>query len=153
MDENKVVELSDGTVMVNSRTSKPGENYRKVAYSGDGGYSYAKVQAVEELVDPRNNASLIRAYPDAPAGSAGAKILLFANAYATERCNGTVHISYDDGQTWAQRKTFHASEMHYCTLTALPTAGHYGLAYEAPLGSIVYRQISLDWKNDNEDEA
>jgi len=32
MDENKTVELSDGTVMMNSRDSN-GSGYRKVAYS------------------------------------------------------------------------------------------------------------------------
>ncbi len=153
MDENKVVELSDGTVMVNSRSSKPGETYRKVAYSHDGGYTYEPAKAVPELVDPRNNATLIRAYPNAPEGSADAKILLFANTFSTERRNGTVHISYDDGHTWARRRTFHPGEMQYCTLTALDTPGEYALAYEAPLSSIVYRQISREWIENNEDVA
>lgn len=36
MDENKIVELSDGTLMNNSRSSGA-DTYRKVSYSTDGG--------------------------------------------------------------------------------------------------------------------
>ena len=43
--------------------------------------------------------------------------------------------------------------MQYCTLTALDTPGEYALAYEAPLSSIVYRQISREWIENNEDVA
>ena len=80
-----------------------------------------------ELVDPRNNATLIRAYPNAPEGSADAKMLLFANTFSTERRNGTVHISSDDGHAWARRRTFHPGEMQYCALTALDTPGQLRL--------------------------
>ena len=37
MDENKTVELSDGRVMLNSRSNNAADNARKVAVSTDGG--------------------------------------------------------------------------------------------------------------------
>ncbi len=145
MDENKVVELSDGRLMVNSRTSNGTQQLRKVAISEDGGQTYGPVRLESQLLDPRNNASIIRAFPNAPQGSAEAKILLFSNAHATSRVNGTVHVSFDDGATWSQRKVFEPGTMQYSTLTPLPQAGHYGLLYEHPNGAISYTEITLDW--------
>lgn len=145
MDENKVVELSDGRLMVNSRTSNGTQQLRKVAISEDGGHTYGPVRLEPQLLDPRNNASIIRAFPEAPQGSAEAKILLFSNAHATSRVNGTIHVSFDDGTTWSQRKVFEPGTMQYSTLTPLPQAGHYGLLYEHPNGAISYTEITLDW--------
>lgn len=145
MDENKVVELSDGRLMVNSRTSDSSQQLRKVAISADGGHTYSEVRLEPQLLDPRNNASIIRAFPDAPQGSAKAKILLFSNAHATSRVNGTIHVSFDDGVTWSQHKVFEPDVMQYSTLTPLPQAGHYGLLYEHPNGAISYTEITLDW--------
>ena len=42
----------------------------------------------------------MRAYPDAPEGSARARVLLFSNADSSSaRANGTIRVSYDDGFT------------------------------------------------------
>ena len=145
MDENKVVELSDGTVMLNSRRSDRAGG-RNVALSTDGGETYGDVTVDETLVDPRNNASIIRAYPNAPEGSAEAKVLLFSNANnASSRVNGTIRISYDDGRTWSGAKVFAPGAMSYSTLTPLATPGTYGLLYEGEASTIRYMQVSLDW--------
>jgi len=145
MDENKVVELSDGTVMLNSRRSDA-VGGRKVALSRDGGQTYGDVTVDEALVDPRNNASIIRAFPDAPEGSAAAKILLFSNANsASSRVNGTIRLSYDDGKSWPVSKVFAAGSTSYSTLTPLSKPGTYGLLYEGDGPSLQYMQISLDW--------
>ena len=110
MDENKVAELSDGRVMLNSRASS-GPAARKVAISADGGITYGgityggityggitygEVSSDLTLIDLRNNASIIRAYPNAAKDSAKAKVLLFSNAANTDgRSNGTVRVSFD----------------------------------------------------------
>lgn len=65
MDENKVVELSDGTLMLNSRDAAR-SGRRKVAYSHDGGLTWGPVKLVDDLIDPTNNAQIIRAYPQCP---------------------------------------------------------------------------------------
>jgi sialidase-1 len=64
-DENKSVELSDGTLMLNIR-AKP---FRKVAFSRDGGATWTGLRDDEQLIDPANNASIIRVYPEAPTGT------------------------------------------------------------------------------------
>ena len=146
MDENKTVELSDGRVMLNSRDSS-GSGYRKVAYSTDGGVTYGPVTLDRELPDPANNASIVRAYPNAPQGSAEAKVLLFSNAASsTERSKGTVRVSFDDGETWPASRPFHSAGMAYSTLATLPN-GNVGLLYEpeAGNGGIRFATFDLDW--------
>lgn len=76
MDENKIVELSDGTLLLNSRA--PG-GYRRIAHSSDGGATFSGLRQDTSLVDPANNASIVRYDLRAPPDSAEARVLLFSN--------------------------------------------------------------------------
>ncbi|WP_298040394.1 sialidase family protein [uncultured Microbacterium sp.] len=146
MDENKTVELSDGRVMMNSRDSAR-SYYRKVAYSTDGGVTYGPVTLDTDLPDPTNNASILRAYPNAPQGSDEAKVLLFSNsASQVERENGTIRISYDDGETWSISRVFQPEGMGYSTLATLPD-GTIGILYEPDRGyaGIRFAKFDHDW--------
>lgn len=131
MDENKVVELSDGRVMLNSRDSANGR-LRKTALSTDGGVTYGAVTADAELPDPTNNASIIRLHPDAPQGSADARKLLFTNANNGsngDRVNGAVRVSCDDGQTWPGLRSITTGFFAYSSATALDD-GRLGVLWE-----------------------
>lgn len=146
MDENKTVELSDGRVMLNSRDSDR-SGYRKVAFSTDGGVSYGSVSIDRELPDPTNNAAIVRAYPNAPQGSRQARVLLFSNAGSTsQRANGVVRMSFDDGETWPVSRVFQPGGMAYSTLATLPN-GNIGLLYEPEGGSggIRFAQFNVAW--------
>lgn len=144
MDENKTVELSNGDVMMNSRTSS-GERARKVAVSKDGGESYGAVTVDATLADPVNNASIARMYPDALEGSAAARILLFSNANsATARQNGTIRYSCDDGATWSAGKQFKAGAMSYSTVTALGD-GNFGVFYEGDNNTMTFGKFNAAW--------
>lgn len=93
MDENKVVELSDGRLMLNSRDNAGG-GYRTVAISNDGGHSYSEVTQDKNLPDPTNNAHITQMFPDAQA-----KKLLYAGANSqTSRSNVSARVSCDDGK-------------------------------------------------------
>ena len=144
MDENKTVELSNGDVMMNSRASSGGNGGRKVAISKDGGATYGPVTINTDLRDPVNNASIARMYPDAVQGSAEAKILLFSNANATSRSNGTIRYSCDDGATWSAGKQFKDGYMAYSTVTAL-SDGKFGLLYEGNSNTITFGKFDADW--------
>lgn len=128
-DENKVVELSDGRLLMNSRTQgTAGQRLEAISY--DGGQTWGPFRHNWDLTDPRNNASIIRAYPNAPQGSARARVLLFSNADSSSaRANGTIRVSYDDGFTWNEGKVFESGDMAYSTLHAL-SDGTWGLLYE-----------------------
>jgi sialidase-1 len=144
MDENKVVELSDGRVMLNSRDNAVGGG-RKVAISSDGGLTYGPVRYDSSLVDPTNNAGLTRMFPDAPESSAAAKVLLFSNSNnRSSRSNGTIRYSCDDGATWSAGKTFKTGTMSYSTLTAL-SDGTFGLFYEGDGNTMTFANLNSDW--------
>lgn len=132
MDENKVVELSDGRVMLNSRDSSNGR-LRKVAISTDGGHSYGPVTRDAELPDPTNNASITRLHPDAVEGSADARKLVFTNANNGangNRVNGAVRLSCDDGETWPGLRTLETGTFAYSSATAIDD-GRVGVLWEA----------------------
>lgn len=144
MDENKTVELSDGTIMLNSRDSA-GSKFRKVAYSDDGGVTYGEVTIDRELPDPTNNASIVRAFPNAERGSAEARVLLFSNAASqTGRTNGTVRASCDDGENWPIAREFQPGETAYSTLATLPD-GDVGLLYEPGHSSVRFAKFNMAW--------
>lgn len=144
MDENKVVELSNGDVMLNSRPGD-GSGYRKVAISTDGGVTYSTPKNEEQLPDPGNNAAIARMYPDAEQGSANAKILLFTNTNSkTNREKGTVRYSCDDGKTWSAGKVFQSRSTSYSTITALGD-DKFGILYEGPDGKIDFAKVDKEW--------
>ncbi|WP_051138803.1 exo-alpha-sialidase [Agromyces italicus] len=146
MDENKVVELSDGTLMLNSRIHS-GHKARYVAYSEDGGETWSEPEVDAALVDPVNNASIIRKNADAEPGTSRSKELLFSNAAsAVSRSNGTVRYSCDDGATWPVERVFASGGMSYSDLVALDSGG-YGLFYEGESGQLRYASFSEEWLN------
>ena len=145
MDENKVVELSNGDVMLNSRDNA-GAGGRKVAISKDGGETWGPISYNSTLKDPRNNASIARMYPEAALGSQQAKMLLFSNANSSSRDNGTIRYSCDDGATWSAGKQFKSGYMAYSTVTAL-SDGTFGLLYEGDSDNIVFAKFNTEWLN------
>lgn len=147
MDENKVVELSDGRVMLNSRDSGQ-SGYRKVAISDDGGETYGPVSVDSTLIDPTNNASITRLFPDAPVGSADAAKLLFTNsASQSDRVNLTARVSCDDGATWSSSRVIHAGVSAYSTATRLDDS-MIGVLYEANyVDSLMFATFNDAWLN------
>ncbi|KAJ5505203.1 Sialidase family [Penicillium expansum] len=144
MDENKVVELSNGNLMLNSRPSD-GSGYRKVATSTDGGETWSTPTSETQLPDPGNNGAITRMYPDAAQGSADAKILLFTNANSkTSRSNGTIRYSCDDGETWSSGAVFQSGSMAYSTVTALGD-DRFGIFYEGDSNDLVYIEVSKEF--------
>jgi sialidase-1 len=144
MDENKVVELSNGTVMLNSRPSD-GSGYRKVALSNDGGLTYTTPRTEKQLPDPANNGQISRLYPDAAEGSAEAQVLLFSNANSqTARVNGTARFSCDDGNSWSSGTVFSAGATAYSTITALGD-GTLGLFYEGLNNQLIFLRVDTAW--------
>ncbi|KFY06985.1 hypothetical protein V492_07553 [Pseudogymnoascus sp. VKM F-4246] len=144
MDENKVVELSNGNVMLNSRPSD-GSGYRKVAISTDGGVTYSTPKSETQLPDPANNGAITRMYPDAAEGSANAKILLFTNANSkTNRVNGTARYSCDDGTTWSSGRAFQTGVTSYSTITALGN-DQFGIFYEGADNTLKFAKVDKAW--------
>jgi len=124
-DESRVVELSNGHVMQNSRASK-GE-YRLVSFSRDGGETFGRARTTE-LIDPRVNADLIRVNPNRHGPHRD--WLLFSNpASATARENLTLRLSRDNGDTWPVERVLHSQAAGYSAMAMLPN-GKIGIFAE-----------------------
>lgn len=147
-NESKVVELSDGTWMINSRVNEAGLRY--VHTSDDQGETWTS-RPDSTLIDPGVNASIIR-YTSTEDGYAKDR-LLFANAKSTEgRENLTVRLSYDEGETWTEGKTIYAGPSAYPSMTALEN-GDIGVLFEKDdYTENVFVRFSLEWLTDGEDE-
>ena len=124
-NESKIVELSDGSWMVNCRLNKNG--YRQIFISKDEGKTWTSRPA-QDLFDPGCNAGIIR-WIDYPALSKKG-ILLFVNAnHKSERKNLTLKISKDNGKTWAVQKTIYTGAAAYAAICLLDNAD-LGIVFE-----------------------
>lgn len=132
MNENKLVELSDGTLLLNSRMSSKG-GYRYTAKSTDGGETWNALDLEHSLVDsktPGRNASIVRMYPEAPANDPKSKELLYSGMAESGKTLA-VSYSYDDGATWPIRKLYWNNKAAYSDLVVIDAEkGQYGVAFE-----------------------
>jgi len=146
-DESKIVELADGSWMVNSRVK--GKGMRHVHTSADQGRTWQS-RPEPALVDPACNASLIR-YTSIADGY-NKNRLLFSNAKAKNaRRNMTVRVSYDEGASWTEGKTLYAGEAAYSSLAILDN-GEIGLLFEKDdYTENVFVRFSLEWLTDGQD--
>ncbi|WP_117883788.1 sialidase family protein [Aureibaculum luteum] len=146
-DESKIIELFDGTLMINARVSKAGMRY--IHTSKDNGKTW-KTKPQPELIDPACNASIIR-YTSIEDGYKKNR-LLFSNANSKDqRENLTVKISYDEGKTWSKGKTVYSGSSAYSSLTILKN-GDIGLFFEKDnYTENPFVSFSLEWLTDGKD--
>jgi sialidase-1 len=121
-NESTVVELRDGSLMLNMR-SYAGQNRRAVSISRDRGLTWTPPVLDEALIEPVCQACLMRF------GQGRKAVLLFSNPADTKRVNMTVRLSRDEGKTWSVSKTVHAGPSAYSNLIELK-GNTVGLLYE-----------------------
>lgn len=149
-NEVQMVELADGGVMLNAR-NQSGNHLRKVARSCDGGRSWSPLADDPELVDPECQATIVR-YSDPLDGKRNR--ILFANpASPDRRVNGTVRLSYDEGESWPVSRTVYPGSFAYSCLTVLPD-GTISLLYERDdYGKITFARFDLAWLTNGQDRG
>ncbi len=147
-NESKVIELMDGSWMINSRINQGGMRYSHI--STDDGMTW-KTKKEPTLADPGCNASIIR-YTSVEDGHKKNR-LLFSNANDKEkRQNMTIKLSYDEGKTWTKGKTIYSGSSAYSSLTVLNN-GEIGLFFEKDdHKENVFVKMSLDWLTDGMDK-
>ncbi|MCL6268075.1 sialidase family protein [Flagellimonas myxillae] len=147
-NESKIVELDNGSWMINARVNGGGLRY--VHTSNDEGKTWQS-KPDSTLIDPGCNASIIR-YTSKKDGFKRNR-LLFSNAKSEKgRTNMTVRVSYDEGKTWTEGKTIYEGSSAYSTLTVLEN-GEIGLVFEKDEHSQnVFTSFSLDWLTDGKDK-
>ncbi len=143
-DESTVVELSDGSLMLNMRSNA--KRFRRaVSVSKDGGMTWSAPRFDDALVEPTCQGSLIR-YPGR--GKRGTARLLFSNPASEKRARMTVRFSDDDGRTWKHAKLIHEGPSAYSSLAVLKD-GTVGLLYEkgaqSPYETITFARFTFAW--------
>jgi sialidase-1 len=141
VNEVQMVELADGTVMLNSR-KWGGKAVRKIAVSKDGGETWSKIEEDVALRDPGCMASIFRySFP----GNGAQSRILYSGPDSAKRDNGTVYLSSDEGKTWPVKKVLFPGSFAYSVLTALPD-GTLGCLFETDdANRIVFARFTLDW--------
>ena len=143
-DEAKVVELSDGRILMSIRHE--GERWYNI--SEDGGLTWrCETSAWSDLVATACNGDLLR-YSSVNEG-AEKNILLHSLPGPDRRENVTVYVSYDEGMTWPVSKCVVPYASAYSSLCLLPDHS-IGLYVEESDGdtlgySMVFYNFGLDW--------
>ncbi|MEY2410025.1 MAG: sialidase [Verrucomicrobiota bacterium] len=141
INEVQMVELSDGSVQLNSRQFA-GARVRKSARSRDGGETWSEIEDAPALRDPGCNAGLLR-WSFGETGTRGT--ILFSGPDSTKRDHGTVHLSRDDGVTWPLHRLLWPGGFAYSVLTRLPD-GTVGCLFEADdYSRIILARIPFTW--------
>jgi sialidase-1 len=141
INEVQMVELSDGSVRLNSRQFA-GAKVRRGSISRDGGKTWSRVHEFPELTDPSCMASTIR-YSFADGTTPGQ--LLHSGPDSTKRERGTIYLSTDDGKTWPVRRVLYPGSFAYSVLTRFAD-GTVGCLFEADnYGRIVFARFPLEW--------
>jgi len=148
-NESQVVELADGTLMMNMRAYKP-RGARAISLSKDGGATWSKITFQKDLPEPTCQASLLRYTTKA---DGGANRLLFANPPQSRGRHGiTVKLSYDEGKTWGVSRMIYKGSSAYSCLVKLPDKS-IGLLYERDgYGKITLARFTLDWLTGGKDK-
>lgn len=157
-DETQVVELADGSLMLNRRSG----GKRATVVSRDGGLTWDQPWNDSRLTEPKLfggcQASLVR-YSRKKDGASRDRLLFSDPADLNFRFNMTVRISYDEGKTWPVAKLIKRGTGAYSDLTVFPD-GSVGLLYETgnTYGGIVeyysaisFARFNLEWLSDGKD--
>ena len=118
-NENQIVELKDGAVLMSSR-NQAGNKQRRLTVSRDGGESWEPYRLAADLATPQCMASVIRK----------GDLLVHSLPNSGSRKNGAILVSKDEGQTWERVHTITPSGFAYSSLTQLPD-GSIACLYEA----------------------
>jgi sialidase-1 len=117
-DESKILELSNGDWLINSRVNSDNSRYSHI--SKDKGISWATFKNYD-LPDPGCNASLI---------NYNKNYLLFSNAFDSKsRINLALSVSKDQGKTWKENLIIYKGKSAYSSMTKLKN-GDIGLLFE-----------------------
>lgn len=145
-NENKVVELSDGTLMINARNN--GSHCRYVHRSTDKGITWTGANDTN-LPDPSCNAEPL-VYTLKKDGYAKNR-LLFVNAHSKKgRKNLVLSLSYDDGKTWTHKKCIEKGASSYSSMTICKN-GDIGIFFENGK-KMTFVRVTLDDLTDGKDK-
>lgn len=127
LEEPTIVELNNGQLMLNAR-SRRGFARRGISYTDENGENWSDTYDHPDLLDPIVQGSMIR-YTSTLDGYSKNRLLFSNPRHLSKRENLTVHLSYDEGNTWPVKKVLDPNGSAYSSLTILEN-GDIGILYE-----------------------
>jgi len=142
--ESQVVELSDGSLMLNMRDNRGGS--RSVAITKDLGQTWMKHESSRSILqEPVCNAGLIKTYLEIDGKKQS--VLLFVNPNSPKSRNMmTIKASLDEGRTWPEKYQILLDEeigFGYPNLTIVDDST-IGILYESSQAHMTFQKISLN---------
>lgn len=151
-DESKVVELNNGSILMDIRTSPK----RRFTISNDEGMTWGEVYVRNDMQDPACNGEIIR-YTSTLDGYNKDR-LIHTNLRNATRRNLVIKISYDEGNTWPVEKVIYPSYAIYSAVTTSPIDGKIYVYWEKSIDhtveagcDMVLTTLTLDWVTDGKD--
>lgn len=143
-NESTVVELSDGSLMLNMRNyTRDKGRCRSFALSSDGGVTWGPVQYADDLEEPVCQASIVNYMKKGKT----TKRLLFSNPASTDKREClTIKQSNDNGKSWTSLSVVYPGPSAYSDLLVFPD-GDVGILYEYgvnnPYENIRFERLSV----------
>jgi sialidase-1 len=147
MNENQMVELTDGRLLMNARHAGGNPN-RIESHSGDGGATWSPAQN-SKLPGTQCMASIIRLTD--PLDGFSQQRLLFSGHQDAGRDQGTIWVSYDEGDSWGKGKLLEPGGYAYSVTQAIDCETIGSLYETAGYSRIRLGLFSLNWQSDDAD--
>lgn len=168
--ELSIVELADGRLMINARSAPPESSGmsvagRTVAYSAHGGATWTRpapdrsgipdyietssglLRLSFPLTDPDGKSRILFSFPNSRPLTDPAQSRVLGRA----RANGTILLSYDEGQSWPVKKLLVPESFGYSNMDVLPD-NTVVVIYENATGTLVNAtRFRLEWLTDGRD--
>ena len=146
-DESKVVELSDGSLLVSSRNRASGANARTYILTRDGGKTWMPAGTWPELTGNACNGAFARYQPIGKGRGEQSKYLLHTLPASPTRDHLRLFLSKDEGKTWPVSREICRGESVYSEVMVFPdgTIGIISEENDRPAFDIYFTRVSLDW--------
>lgn len=115
--ENEVVEAVNGSIYMTIRPQYSSSQRRLYSWSHDGGLNWGPVEIETNLRDPTCQASITR-LTDLNT-SAKNRIIISNPSHLTDRSNMTIHLSYNETNTWDVSKVLYTGNAGYSDIGVL----------------------------------
>ena len=142
VNESQIIELTDGTLMMNMRSYNEKAS-RATSFSYDGGETWSEIHHAPQLVESICQGSIIQ-YGEYNK----ANMYLFSNpSVPYNRTHMTIKASFDECKTWSNSKLIYSGPSAYSCLTKLPN-GNVGIFFESggknPYDKMVFASFNPD---------
>lgn len=129
-DEISLLELEDGSILLNCRAHNGGPKRRLRSRSTDGGASFGRLEVDDGLITPHCMGSIVM-HQAVDRGSEASWILYCGPWREDRRSEGAFVGSADGGKSWGPPTMLVPGEFAYSQMVVLEPGGDVGLFYEA----------------------